>query len=519
MKLPAFLAAQVLQTPDRTALVCGEERLSFAELDERSSRLAAALAALGVGVGARVAIYLPNCTEFVLAFIAIVKAGAIAVPIGTRLTAQEVAYILEDSAPRAAFVHPETHAAYAQARALAPVPASILTQGAGEGELDLRSLIAQHDAGAVRGLEIPAAFDDCMIAYTSGTTGKPKGAILTQANYFVPNGYVNAVQWGLKPEDVHLITTPLTHRTAFGRVINMLCLGTPLVILPKFDAAEAARLCNAEHITVLGMVPTVGRMLLPAIEAAPQQFASLRIMVATGEAFPKDVKERILAALPWVGIHSYFAMTECGALTNLPPADQLSKAGSIGRLVPGVEARLVNAEGAEVARGEVGELWVRSGEPGRFVTMRGYFNKPKETAETFRDGWMATGDLGRVDAEGYYYIVDRKKDMVLSGGYNIYSREVELAIASHPAVNEVAVAGVPDPVYGEAVSAWIVLKAGASASEDEIVEHCRPLIAGYKKPKYVHFMKELPRTSSGKVLKFRLRETFVETASQTAAQT
>jgi long-chain acyl-CoA synthetase len=511
LKLPAFLAAQVVQSPARIALVCGTERLSFAELDERSSRLAAALASLGVGVGARVAIYLPNCTEFVLAFIAIVKAGAIAVPIGTRLTAQEIAYILEDSAPRAAFVHPETREAFAQARALAPVPAVIATQGAREGELDLAALSAQH---APRSFDIPASFDDCMIAYTSGTTGRPKGAILTQANYFVPNGYVNAVQWGLVSQDIHLITTPLTHRTAFGRVINMLCLGTPLVILPRFDAAEAARLCSAERITVLGMVPTVGRMLLPAIEAEPEKFATLRIMVATGEAFPREVKERILKALPWVGIHSYFAMTECGALTNLPPADQLAKSASIGRLVPGVEARFIDAEGAEVVRGEVGELWVRSGEPGRFVTMRGYFNKPRETAEAFRDGWMATGDLGRIDEEGYLYIVDRKKDMVLSGGYNIYSREVEIAIAEHPAVNEVAVAGVPDPVYGEAVAAWIVLREGASASADDIVEHCRNRIAGYKKPKYVHLVKELPRTSSGKVLKFRLRETFVEAAKK-----
>ena len=505
MKLPAFLSAQVALTPERIALVCGGERLSFAELDQRSSRLAAALALMGVRPGERVAIYLPNCNEFVLAFIAITKAGGIAVPIGTRLTAQEVAYILADCTPRAAFVHPETRAAFVQARALAPVPAVIATQGARDGELDFATLVARH---APRHFEVPVGFDDCMIAYTSGTTGKPKGAILTQANYYVPNGYVNAVQWGLTPADVHLITTPLTHRTAFGRLINMICLGTPLVILPRFDADEAARLCQAEKVTVLGMVPTVGRMLLPAIEAAPQKFATLRIMVATGEAFPRDVKERILKALPGVGIHSYFAMTECGALTNLPPAEQLSHAASIGRLIPGIEARFLDANGAEVPRGEVGELWVRTGEPGRYVTMRGYFNKPMETAEAFRDGWLATGDMGRIDEQGYLYIVDRKKDMVLSGGYNIYSREVELAIAGHPAVNEVAVAGVPDPVYGEAVAAWVVLKAGASATAEEITEHCREQIAGYKKPKYVWFMKELPRTSSGKVLKFRLREEY-----------
>ncbi|OGA40569.1 MAG: hypothetical protein A3G26_09330 [Betaproteobacteria bacterium RIFCSPLOWO2_12_FULL_65_110] len=504
MKLPAFLAARAAATPDREALVCGDLRLSFAELDRHSSCLAAALAQHGVGAGDRVAIYLPNCAEFVLAFVAIVKLGAIAVPIGTRLSATEVAYQLADSAPRAAFIHPDTRATFVAAGNTPPVV--IAAASAVGTELTLHALVAAH---APRRFDPPVEADDCMICYTSGTTGQPKGAILTQANYFIPNGYINAIEWGLTAADRQLITTPLTHRTAFGRVINTLCLGTTLVILPKFDPRETARLCAAERITVLGMVPTVGRMLLPAIEASPHSFASVRVMVATGEAFPRQVKERIVRALPQVGIYSYFAMTECGALTSLGPADQLSHPDSIGRLVPGVEVRFVDAAGRDAAPGEPGELWIRSGEPGRFLTLRGYWGKPAETAAALRDGWFATGDMGRMDADGFLYIVDRKKDMVLSGGYNIFSKEVELAILDHPSVQDVAVVGVPDAVYGEAVAAFVEVKPGAAAlTEEQLILHCRDRIAGYKKPRHVRFVHELPRNSVGKILKYRLREEF-----------
>jgi len=503
VKLPAFLAVHAAATPRREALVCEGLRLSFIELDQHSSSLAAALNAQGVGLGDRVAVYMPNCAEFVLAFLAIVKVGAIAVPVGTRLTPQEIAYVFADCTPRAAFIHAETRATFA--RAGVPVQTLIAVADAAPGELDLHVLIKAH---APRTFALPIESDDCMIAYTSGTTGRPKGAILTQANYFVPS-FVNAIEWGLTAADRQLITTPLTHRTAFGRVVNMLCLGAPLVILRKFDPRETARLCAAEAITVLGMVPTVGRMLLPEIEAAPQSFATLRIIVATGEAFPREVKECILRALPHAGIHSYFAMTECGALTNLAPAGQLARPGSIGRVIAGVEVRFVDAAARDVAAGEVGELWVRSGEPGRFLTMRGYYGKPGETAEVFREGWLATGDMGRVDAEGFLYIVDRKKDMVLSGGYNIYSKEVELAILEYPAVQDVAVVSVHDAVFGEAVAAFVELKPGAAAAtEEQIIAHCRERIAGYKKPKHVRFLAQLPRNSTGKVLKYKLRQEF-----------
>jgi long-chain acyl-CoA synthetase len=349
-----------------------------------------------------------------------------------------------------------------------------------------------------------------MIVYTSGTTGKPKGAVITQANSILANYFYNALQFGISGLDRTLVTTPLAHRTGFARMAAMLLHGSTLVVMPRFDAAQAARTAREEKITAIGMVPTVGRMLLPEIEANPANFATVEVMLVTGEAFPIEVKERIHKALPHVRLYSFFAMTEVGGLTLLGPEEQFTHPGSLGRLNPGVELRLVDGAGKDVAAGEVGEMWVRTGEPGRNLTMRCYFNKPRETAETIRDGWVATGDMARRDAEGHLYIMDRKKDMVLSGGYNIYSKEVEVVLLQHAAVQDAAVIGVPDAVFGEAVAAFIELRPGATATQEDIVAHCRDRIAGYKKPKHVRFMTPLPRNSTGKVQKFELRKAFAE---------
>jgi long-chain acyl-CoA synthetase len=505
MKIASFLATHARNTPDKIAVICGAERLSFAELHESTTRLANSLRTLGVGVGDRVAIQLHNTVEFVRAFMAVTKAGGISVPVNTRLAPGEIAYILADSAPKAAFISDETRDLYARAIQGVQGVACIAVGSAQPGEHAIGALIA---AGGLEAIEVPCEFDDSMIVYTSGTTGKPKGAILTQANSVIPNGYLNQLQYGVSVSDRQLVTTPLAHRTGFARMANMLLHGSTLVVMPRFDAAEAARLIREESITVLGMVPTVGRMLLPEIESAPQNFATLRVITVTGEAFPLEVKQRIHRALPQVRMYSFFAMTEVGGMTLLGPEEQFTHPASLGRLNPGVELRLVDTDGKEVAPGEVGEMWVRTGEPGRFLTMRCYFNKPEATAETIRDGWMATGDMARMEPDGHLYIMDRKKDMVLSGGYNIYSKEVELALLEHPSVQDAAVIGVPDAVFGEAVAAFIELRPGAAATEDEIVAHCRDRIAGYKKPKYVRFLSPLPRNSTGKVQKFALRQAF-----------
>ncbi len=509
MKLVSFLASHACRTPDKDAVICGDERLTFRELHETTDRLAHSLRARGVAVGDRVAIQLQNTVEFVRAFMSVTKAGAISVPVNTRLAPAEIAYILADCAPKAVFISDETREAFERA---APNAKEILRVAAGTpkaGEHGIAGLIAESaTAGKPGAPEVPCEFDDNIIVYTSGTTGKPKGAVITQANLIIANYYSNALQFGISERDRTLVTTSLAHRTGFARMASMILHGSTLVVMPRFDAAEAGRLTRKEHITVIGMVPTVGRMLLPEIEAHPENFASVAVMLVTGEAFALEVKQRIHKALPHVRLYSFFAMTEVGGLTLLGPEEQFTHPTSLGRLNPGAELRLVDGSGKDVAPGEVGEMLVRTGEPGRYLTMRCYFNKPKETAETIRDGWIATGDMAKMAPDGHLYIMDRKKDMVLSGGYNIYSKEVELVLQEHPAVQDAAVIGVPDAVFGEAVAAFIELRPGARATEEEIVAHCRDRIAGYKKPKHVRFFEELPRNSTGKVLKYELRRIF-----------
>ena len=510
MKFASYIASHARTMGDKEAVICGTQRIRFAELHETTDRLAQSLRAQGVAVGDRVAIYLPNGAEFVRAFIAIVKAGAIAVPINLPLSAPEITHILGDCMPKAAFIGDETRETFLRAANGIDGIVRITVGSKQAGEHALDALIA---AGAPHTPEVPIEFDDCMISYTSGTTGKPKGAILTQANYIVLNGFMNATLWGLSKSDRHLATTPLAHRTGFARVANLIAHGSTLFILKRFDAREAARIVREEKITVVGMVPTVGRLMLPEIEAAPQDFASVHTMLFTGEAFPLDVKERLHRALPEAEMHTFYALTEHGGATTHDTQGLFTHPDSVGRVIPGIELRLADGAGREVPVGEVGEIWLRTGEPGRYLAMRGYFNRPKDTAETIRDGWIVTGDMGRFDADGYLTIMDRKKDMVLSGGYNIYSKEVELTLRAHPTVRAAAVIGVPDPVFGEAVAAFVEINDGMTVDADTLIAHCRDRIASYKKPKYVEFIAELPVNSTGKVMKTKLRERFAEKAA------
>jgi long-chain acyl-CoA synthetase len=501
VKLASFLAAQAQRFPDKPALVCGETKVSFRELHSQSDRIAIALRDHGVKLGDRVALCLPNCCEFVTIFFAIVKSGAIAMPINMRLSASEIAVIFQDAAPSAVFYSEDERDTVNKIIIDETTRRFVVGTPAAPAEVSLRSTLVREPEL----IEVPAELDDCVISYTSGTTGRPKGVITTQANYIVANGFLNAMHWQLSGNDRILVTTPLAHRTAFARIGNMAVLGAALYILPRFDATAAAQMIEDEQITLISIVPTVGRMLLPAIEADPARFSSLRIMVATGEAFPVEIKRRLLAALPDLKIFSFFAMTEAGSLAMLKPDEQFDHGGSVGRVTPGVELRLVGTDGYDVKTGDAGEIWARSGLPGQYLLFRTYFNQPDAMKEAFHNGWFKTGDIGRFDDDGYLYIVDRKKDMVLSGGYNIYSKEVEAVLVRHPAVADAAVIGVPDPIYGESVSAYIELVGGATLEPEDLIQWCAKELASYKKPKHITFMSELPKNSTGKVMKNELR--------------
>lgn len=502
MKLHTVVAANARRVPERVAVVCGGERVTFAGLEARADRLAGALRERGLAPGDRVVLYLGNGLAVVELLLAVLKAGGVVVPVSTRLAEPELRHIVGDARPVAIAFEPRSRAVVEAARAPAPHALRIAAGAPAAGEIGLPALVDR--AGAAPAPPLPVTLDDAMIMYTSGTTGFPKGAIITHAN-LITQTYLNAVEWRLSEADRFLATTPLAHRTGLARLVCGLVLGATVVVMPRFEAAEAARLIDAEGITVMGMVPTVARMLLDHLETAPAAAESLRVILVTGEAFPVEVKRRLQARWPRVRMYSFFAMTEAGALTSLGPDEQLTHPASVGRPLPGVEIRLVDGKDQDVPAGEVGEILVRCGEPGRYIVMRGYHDNPEANAAAFVDGFFRTGDLGRLDAGGYLSIVDRRKDMILSGGLNIYSKEVERALESHPAVAEAAVIGVPDPRFGEAVLAFVIRRPGLDVAAGALIEHCRTQVASYKKPRAVRFVADFPRNSVGKVLKEELR--------------
>ncbi len=501
MRLDTLLAGHAMRRPDHTALVFGATRLSYAQLNDGVRRVAAGLHRLGVRAGDRVLLFLPNGVEFVQAEYAVFALGAIAVPVNVRLTSGEVEHMFSDSQPCVAIYHAGGRAAVAAGLAHVPQCRRVVVGPVFEGETDYSGLLDGPDVVLP---EVPPEPDDCMIMYTSGTTGKPKGAIITHANMIVQNVFMHSLEWDIGADDRYLAINPLAHRAGCARLFNALGLGGTLVVMERFDAEKALELIQRERITVTGLVPTVIRMLLPFVRKDTSRCASLRKIIVSTEAFPVELKREVLELLPQAEIHSLFGSTEA-LVTNLGHAEQFSHPASVGRPLPGVEVRIVDDAGDDVPLGEVGELLVRSGTPGRWATIRGYYRRPEATAEAIRNGWVHTGDMARMDADAYLYIVDRKKDMVLSGGYNIYSKEVEQALGAHPDISEAAVIGVPDPVYGESVAAFVILREGAVVDAEQVIEHCRERLAGYKKPKHVFFVESLPRNTLGKVLKNDLR--------------
>jgi len=493
MKTQVFLHSFAQRVPGREALVCEQTRITYAQYERRTNQFSAALHARGVHAGDRVLLLLHNGVEWPLACVGVMKLGALVVPVSTRLTAHEIAFLVGDADPRIVVASDD----------LLDLAVSAAAGGAAE-VLPLGELLAEAERASDGPWPLVLDSDDCMIGYTSGTSGTPKGAITTHNNFVLVAMY-NNFHYGLNEHDRILVTTPFAHRTAIARMYNALTLGATLVIMPRFDAAETLATIVRERISVTGLVPTIARMMLDAIDGDTSAYAGLRMMISVGEAFPVELKKRLFATLPNCKLSSSLAMTEAYGAAVLTSDDQITHAASAGRPHPAVEVMLADDAGQPVPTGEVGEILVRSGVPGTGVVMRGYWNRPQETAESFRDGWFITGDMGRFDADGYLYLVDRKKDMILSGALNIYSKEVEDAIRSHPHVADVAVVGTPDAQFGEAVVAFVELRGDARLSEDEVIEHCRALIASYKKPKYV-FFETFPKNAQGKALKRELRD-------------
>jgi acyl-CoA synthetase (AMP-forming)/AMP-acid ligase II len=499
--------------PDETAFVWGERHITHAQFHERVSRLASALRGLGLKRQDRVGILSQNRLEFQEVYGACEISGFVCATVNWRLAIPEMVYIINDGAPKVLVFeadYAETIAAMKDQ--LKTVEHFICLDGNSDFALDYEDLLNSGDAAGVPFRPKPE--DIAFLIYTSGTTGRPKGVMLGQGGQ-VAAAEVLGFDQRNSPADRLLIMMPLFH---IGAKIIQLAqhwrAGT-VVVQKGFDPKAVLTCIERERITVTHMAPTMIQTLLDSPEVGTTDTSSLRMIVYAAAPMPIPVLKRGLKLFGPV-FQQQFGQTEGIGTTLL--AHQHRPDGtdrdreiltSVGQASPRVDVRVVGEHGEDLPTGQVGEILLTS--PG---VMMGYWNNTAATLETLRDGWVHTGDMGRLDAEGFLYLVDRKKDMIISGGENIYSREVEEALVTHDAVSEVAVIGAPDAKWGEAVMAIVVLRPGNSATAAQLIEHCRTLIASYKKPRHVVFVDEIAKLPSGKVDKVRLRSLYAHDSRQ-----
>jgi fatty-acyl-CoA synthase len=498
--LSDVLARHAQVRPGHLAFVDPDRRSTFAEMNERVTRLANALAADGVCPGDRVAVVGYNSLDLVEVWFAALRLGAIAVPVNFRLTPGEIAYLLADSGARAVVVDRACAPAVAQARGRVPSVRGVRTIS---GDLDEIATSASDHAQPGPVADDAPAF----IMYTSGTTGFPKGAVITHRNLYM-HALSVAATLGFRSDDHRWMAhAPLFHIAGVSGMLPTFLSGGTVVIPPSggFDPEAAVRTLVEERVTSCWMTPSQWQAVcaLPGLRSC--DLGSLRRVWWGAAPAPITLLRKMIDVFPSSEIVAAFGQTECSPITCLlRGADAIEKIGSVGIPMLNVEARIVDDEMNDVPRGEVGEI-VYLGP----LLMKGYWNKASETAEAFRGGWFHSGDLVRQDGDGYIYVVDRKKDMIVSGGENIYSAEVENALSDHPKVAEVAIIGVPDPKWGETPMAVIVPRDPADPpTDDEIEAHCRGHLAAYKRPRRVVVVDALPRNVSGKVLKTDLRREY-----------
>ena len=472
--------------PGRPAVARDGRLLTFRELHTRVEGIAATLGSQGFSVGDRLALLLPNGPDYIELVYACSMLGVIAVPLNTRLSTKEIDGVLEDARPHGIVRHsslavPEVQLSWQQVIDQAP----LISSGAAPNIF--------YEPEAVLGL-----------IYTSGTTGKPKGVMVTHANILADvhnfNYWMRYTEGG-----TYLHAAPIFHIADFPSMFAAPAFGAKQITIPKFSAQTFCETAERERVTHTVLVPTMINLLTQFPDAKKYDLSSLQVLAYGGSPMAPELVHRTRELLPKVKLIQVYGLSETGFLTGLQDQEHTEgKLISCGRPCPGVDLQLRDTSGEPVEPGKAGELIAR----GANVT-RGYWNNPEETANAFRDGFFRTGDIGHQDTAGYFYILDRLKDMVVTGGENVYSGEVEAVIYGHPAVREVAVFGVPDPQWGELVMACVVLKPDATLAADDLIAFCRRSLASYKLPRRIEFSEtDLPKSSSGKVLKKTLRERF-----------
>ena len=497
----SWITTRAFLDGDRTALVFGERQVSYVDLDRRTDQLARALRELGVRKGDRVAALVLNSPAFLETMLAVAKLGAVFVPMNLRLSSPEVGYLLADSGADV-FVASGPLAPVARAASAEEgvrVRHRVVADGSAEdGELAFEDLLASGEPRAL-GSDVAGSDLSCLM-YTAGTTGRPKGAMLTHDNHLW--NVVNSLSFGrgLRSTDVTVTVAPMFHIGGLGvHTLPLLYVGGRNVVLPSFDPAQTLATMARERATVQFMVPAMWAALMAVPDFEQHDLSALELAVSGGAPCPLTVIDFFQGR--GVPFQEGFGMTETAPGVSVLDAESVNaKAGSIGRPMFHVQARIVDESDTDAGTDTVGELVVRG--PNVFA---GYWGLPEATAEAFRGGWFHTGDLGRVDADGYITLVDRKKDMIISGGENVYPIEVEQVLYRHDAVQEAAVVGVPDERWGETPVAVVALAAGATATAEDLLGYTCDRLAHFKCPTRVEFVDALPRNATGKVLKTELR--------------
>src|SRR6266480_4315208 len=473
--------------PERTALAANGSRSTFRELHARVGRIAAALAKHGFKAGDRLAILLPNEPDYIQLVYACAWLGVIAVPLNTRLSVKEIDGILDDAKPGGLIRHSSLSVPTVQVSwqvVLDQDPLDIQSNSITDPIYDPNAILA--------------------LIYTSGTTGRPKGVEIRHAN-ILENVYHTNFWFPLEEGAVHLHAAPIFHIADFPFMFAAPAFGACQVTIPKFNPQTFCETIQGERVTHTVLVPTMINMLTQSPDLQKYDLTTLRHLGYGGSPMAPELIHRTRAVLPHVRLVQGYGLSETGFLTALLDNEHTpDKLTSCGRPCPGIDVRVVDPSGTEVSAGQPGELVARGAN-----VMRGYWNNPEETTLAFRDGFFRTGDVGRQDADGYFYILDRLKDMIVTGGENVYSGEVEAVLYEHPAVREAAVFGIPDPQWGELVMACVVLKPGEILSANDLMAYCRRSLANYKIPRRIEFLDtELPKSGSGKILKRILRERY-----------
>jgi acyl-CoA synthetase (AMP-forming)/AMP-acid ligase II len=471
--------------PERTALAANGTRSTFRELNARVGRIAAALAKHRFKAGDRLALLLPNEPDYIELVYACACLGIIAVPLNTRLSVKEIDDILADAQPRGLIRHSSL-----------PVPTA---QVSWQVILDQNPLDVQSNS-----IPDPIYDPNAILAliYTSGTTGRPKGVEIRHAN-ILENVYHTNFWFPLEEGAVHLHAAPIFHIADFPFMFAAPAFGACQVTIPKFNPQSFCETIQRERVTHTVLVPTMINMLTQSLELQKYDLSTLRHLGYGGSPMAPELVHRTRQVLPKVKFVQVYGLSEAGFLTGLNDDEHTEdKLTSCGRPCLGIDVRVVDPTGKEVETGKTGELVARGAN-----IMRGYWNKSDETKAALRNGFFRTGDVGYQDANGYFYILDRLKDMIVTGGENVYSGEVEAVIYTHPAVREVAVFGIPDPKWGEIVKACVVLKPGKTLTAEELIAYCRRSLANFKVPRSIEFSDtELPKSGSGKILKRVLRD-------------